>query len=214
MSPGPGHGEAFRATLRRPTAGDSGSSAFVETANLLSSITAQTLYLDLPCGRQTEGSNENSKLTCKTNNDDSHVDLRDHAERCAPCSGSQLCGGWIGCFGSRVHARIRKSPRYLHHARDFFVRPKTTRAQQTTSIVTCLIQYVTSRTIIRTTRSRSRATGLKPMGLVPPQASFGVDLEPCSEQFLDDLNGRSLKDQRIASCRASIPLHLSAKDKY
>lgn len=44
LGAGLGHGDAVQATLRRPTAGDSGSSAFVETANLLSTITAQSLY--------------------------------------------------------------------------------------------------------------------------------------------------------------------------
>lgn len=34
-----------------------------------------------------------------------------------------------------------------------------------------------------------RASGHISVGLVPPQASFGANSQPCSEQFIEDLNG-------------------------
>lgn len=127
----------------------------------------QTVPYKLCCGRQTKRLHGNDELTCKATNDDSHVDLGDHAERCAPCSGSQLFGDrMIGCSGSRVHLdRIRKSPRYLHRCCKSLLCDFDRKNAVNDEISTCPFRYVTPRTMIRTTRSMSRASG--PAGSYP-----------------------------------------------
>jgi hypothetical protein len=93
---------------------------------------------------------------------------RDHAERCAPCSGSQLFGGRvIGCSGSRVHSTPEEiasaSPsltsslpcRTLHREKD-----AANNENRYFPNAVCYASHADSRD-----KTQSRASGLKALGL-------------------------------------------------